>query len=53
MKRFTVIILSVIILRFITSCAKPNNKVEIYSFSGANDTIIINNGLIIVTDDIE
>jgi hypothetical protein len=53
MKRFVVITLSVIILCFITSCAKPKNKVEIYSFSGKNETITINNGLIIVTNDIE
>lgn len=53
MKRFIVITLSVIILCLITSCTKPNNEIEIYSFSGENENIIINNGLIIVTDDLE
>ena len=41
------------ILFIITSCASPKNKIEIYSFNGEDENIIINNGLIIVTDDLE
>jgi len=48
-----VIIALVIVLLLITSCTKQQNKIEIYSFSGKNETIAINNGLIIITDDSE
>lgn len=53
MKKIKIIILIVIILCLITSCTKPKNNVEIYSFSGENEIISINNGLIILTDDKE
>lgn len=52
-KRIITITLIVIVLCFITSCTKPKNKIEIYSFSGEDENITIDNGLIIVTDDLE
>ncbi len=52
-KKFTAIILIVILLWFFTSCTRTENQTEIYSFSGENEKIAINNGLIIVTNDLE
>ena len=52
-KRFVAIALIIILLFIITSCTKPENQTEVYSFSGENENIVINNGLIIVTDDLE
>nr|WP_312576954.1 hypothetical protein [Sedimentibacter sp.] len=52
-KRIISITLIVIVLCFITSCTTQKNKIEIYSFSGEDENIKINNGLIIVTDDLE
>lgn len=51
--KFITITLLVIALCLITSCTKQQKEIEIYSFSGENDTLTINNGLIIVTDDLE
>lgn len=39
-----------IVLCLITACAKPESKIEVYTVSGENDEIAINNGLLIVTD---
>lgn len=52
-KRFVAIALIVILLSIITSCTKSENQIEIYSFSGENENITINNGLIIITDESE
>lgn len=52
-KRFAAIALIVILLFIITSCTKPEDQTEVYSFSGENENISINNGLIIVTKDLE
>lgn len=51
--KITTIILIVIALCLITSCTKPKNKMEVYSFSGEDENITISNGLVIVTDDLE
>jgi len=51
--KFIAIILLVIALCLITSCKKQQKEIEIYSFSGENDAVMINNGLIISTDDFE
>lgn len=48
-----IIALLVITLCLITSCTKQQKEIEIYSFSGENDIVAINNGLMIVTDDSE
>jgi len=53
MRKKHVIIAFVIVVFLFTSCTKQQEKIEIYSFSGENDTVAINNGLIIVTDDLE
>lgn len=52
-KKFTAIILIVILLLVFTSYTRKVNQTEIYSFSGENENIAINNGLIIVTNDSE
>lgn len=52
-KGLLAIALIAILLSIITSCTKPENQIEVYSFSGENENIAINNGLIIVTDDLE
>ncbi len=52
-KRFIFITLIIISLCIFTSCIKQQNKIEVYSFSGEDESISINNGLIIVTDDLE
>jgi hypothetical protein len=52
-KKFIVIALILILLWVFASCTRPEKKTEIYSFSGENENIAINNGLIIVTDDLE
>jgi hypothetical protein len=52
-KKFIAIILIVIFLCVFTSCTRTDNQTEIYSFSGENENIAINNGLIIVTNDSE
>lgn len=36
-----------------TSCSRNEKEIEVYSFSGENEFIMINNGLIIVTDESE
>jgi hypothetical protein len=51
--KLAIIPLLVIALCLVTSCTKQQKEIEIYSFSGENDTITINNGLIIVTDGLE
>lgn len=48
---FTTLI--VIMLIFTVSCSNQSNKIEVYSFSGENDYITVNNGMIIVTGDTE
>jgi len=53
MKKKFVIMAFVIVIFLITSCTKQQEKNEIYSFSGKNETVTINNGLIIVTNDLE
>ncbi|MDD2494639.1 MAG: hypothetical protein PHE29_05545 [Tissierellia bacterium] len=50
---FAAIALIVILLFIITSCTKPEDHTEVYSFSGENENISINNGLIIATKDLE
>lgn len=52
-KKFIVFALIIILLWVFASCTRPENQTEIYSFSGENENITINNGLIIVTDDLE
>ncbi|HZK33562.1 MAG TPA: hypothetical protein VFC60_03585 [Tissierellaceae bacterium] len=52
-KRIISITLIVTILFLITSCANPKNKTEVYTFNGEDENIKVNNGLIIVTDDLE
>lgn len=52
-KRFVAIALIVILLSIITSCTKSEKQIEIYSFTGENEYIAINNGLIIATDNSE
>lgn len=52
-KKFTAIILIAILLWAFTSCTRTEDKTEIYSFSGENENIAINNGLIIVTNNSE
>ena len=53
MRKRLVIIVLVIIVFVITSNTKKQEKIEIYSFSGENEAVTINNGLIIVTGDLE
>lgn len=53
MKKKLVIIAFAIVVFLITSCTKQQEEIEIYSFSGENETVMINNGLIIVTGDLE
>jgi len=45
--------LLITVLFFNTSCAKQQNEVEIYSFKGESDAVMINNGLITATDGLE
>jgi len=52
-KKFIAIILIVILQWVFTSCTRTESQTEIYSFSGENENIAINNGLIIVTNDLE
>lgn len=52
-KRLIAVVFIAITIFLITSCTKPESEIEIYSFSGENKNITINNGLIIVTDDLE
>ncbi|MFZ7101652.1 MAG: hypothetical protein ACOWWO_03205 [Peptococcaceae bacterium] len=52
-RKLAIIVLFVIVVFLTTSCTKQQEEIEIYSFSGENNTITINNGLIIVTDDLE
>ena len=52
-KRFAAIVFIVILLFIIISCTKSEAYTEVYSFSGENENIAINNGLIIITDDLE
>lgn len=52
-KKFMAIILIVILLLYFTACTRKVSQTEIYSFSGENENIAINNGLIIVTNDSE
>ena len=52
-KKLLTIGFMVIILSFITACMKSQDKIKIYSFTGENEDIIINNGLIIITDSSE
>ncbi len=42
-----------IVLCLITACAKSESKIEVYTVSGENDELAINNGLLIVTDESE
>ncbi|HYE10698.1 MAG TPA: hypothetical protein VEF53_11015 [Patescibacteria group bacterium] len=51
--KLAIIPLLAIALCLITSCTKQQNEIEVYSFSGENDIITINNSLIIVTDGLE
>lgn len=53
MRKKLLIISMLIVVFLITSCTKQQEKVEIYSFRGENEAVTINNGLIIVTDDLE
>jgi hypothetical protein len=53
MRKKLVIIAFAIVVFLITSCTKQQEEIEIYSFSGENENVTINNGLIIVTDDLE
>lgn len=53
MRKKVVIIAFVIGVFLISSCTKKQEEIEIYSFSGENETVTINNGLIIVTDHLE
>jgi hypothetical protein len=53
MRKKLVITAFIIVVFLITSCTKQQEEIEIYSFSGENETVTINNGLIIVTDDLE
>lgn len=50
-KRLISIVLVTIALFFVTSCTQPTKEMEVYSFSGENEEIIINNGMIILADD--
>lgn len=52
-KKFVAILLIVILILVFTACTRKVNQIEIYSFSGENENITINNGLIIVTNDSE
>lgn len=47
------IITLIIVVFLITSNIKKQEKIEIYSFSGENEAVTINNGLIIVTGNLE
>lgn len=51
--KFITIVLFLIALCLITSCSNKQNRIEIYSFSGQNETLAINNGIIIVTNEME
>ena len=51
--KFLTITLLLIALCLITSCTKQQKEIEVYSFCGANDAVMINNGLIIATDNFE
>lgn len=53
MKNIKFIILIGVILSLITACNKPVSKVEVYSVSGENEEIRINNGPIIITDELD
>lgn len=52
-RKLAMITLLAVALCLITSCTKQQKEIEIYSFSVENDTITVNNGLIIVTDGME
>lgn len=52
-KKFITFILILVMLWVFTSCARTENQTEIYSITGENENISINNGLIIVTNDLE
>lgn len=52
-EKFIAIILIVILLLLFAACTRKVSQTEIYSFSGENENIEINNGLIIVTNDSE
>ena len=51
--KFITISLVVIALCLVTSCTAQQKKIEVYSFSGENDFVEINNGIIIITDELE
>lgn len=51
--KFLTITMLIIGLCITTSCAKQQKETEIYFFSGESDAVMINNGLIIATDDLE
>jgi len=52
-KKTLSIALLITVLCFTTSCSKQQNEVDIYSFKGESDAVMINNGLITTTDDLE
>lgn len=52
-KRLSFFIVFLISFSFLIACTKEKDEVEVYSFSGANEEIAINNGLIIVTKEME
>ena len=51
--KFLIITFLIIALCLTTSCTKQQKEIEIYSFSGDNDSVMINNCLIIATDDLD
>lgn len=51
--KFIIIALAVMALCLVTSCTSQQKKTEVYSFSGGNDFIEINNGVIVITDELE
>ncbi len=51
--RASTLMAMVVSLFVFTSCLNQQKDIQVYSFSGENDTFAVNNGVIIVTDDLE
>jgi hypothetical protein len=51
--KFLTIALLIIALSLTASCTKEQKEIEVYSFSGESDVVMINNGLIISTEGFE
>ncbi|MDR2650370.1 MAG: hypothetical protein LBB94_11745 [Clostridiales bacterium] len=52
-KKFSIVHLVIIALYFMSSCQISNHQTKVFTFSGKNSSISINNGVIIIDEDIE